>query len=180
MSAADNPSTSRWTAIRSLKISTVLAAQPAPRISAACKATQFHIVVFNEEPTVDGISEGEPIAVTIAPNATFQIAGEDMGEDGGFNMAGLSFASSADLLVGQDLQIHPMSVSSNGGTITVTTDLVRLWSSQITGQVGSVNGDNGSFTLKGLSALFTGATPSITTINVETLSEMDSEDFSGL
>jgi hypothetical protein len=100
-----------------------------------------------------------------------------MGENGGFDNLGFSFASSADLLVGQDVQIRPVTVVS-GSVNTVTTDLVRLWPSQVTGQVGSINSSNGTFTLTNLSPLFTGATPSITTITVQTLSEMDLMDFS--
>ncbi len=149
-------------------------------ITSVDSTTQFHMVVFNEEPTMNGISEGSQITVTIQPNAMFQVGREEMGEDGGFSNSGLSFASGADLLVGQDVQIRPGTVSSSGGSITVTTDLVRLWPSQITGQVGNINTDSGTFTLTGLSPLFTGATPPLTTINVVTLSKMDFMDFSGL
>jgi Domain of unknown function (DUF5666) len=141
-------------------------------------STQFHAVVFREEPDVNGISEGSPVVVTIAPNATFQVGREEMGENGGFDNLGFSFASSADLLVGQDVQIRPVTVVSAGGVNTVTTDLVRLWPSQVTGQVGSINSSNGTFTLTNLSPLFTGATPPITTITVQTLSEMNLMDFS--
>jgi hypothetical protein len=141
--------------------------------------TQFHMVVFNEEPTMSGIAEGSQIMVTIQPNAMFQIGREEMGEDG-FSNSSLSFASGADLLVGQDVQIRPGTVLSSGSTSTVNTDLVRLWPSQVTGQIGKINSDNGTFTLSGLSPLFTGATPPITTINVVTLSGMDFMDFSGL
>jgi len=98
-----------------------------------------------------------------------------MGENGGFSDAGLSFASGADLLVGQDVQIRPVTTSN------VTTDLVRLWPSQITGTVGGVDTSNGTFTLTGLSPLFTGAMPAVTTITVETLSGlkvMDSDHAS--
>jgi Domain of unknown function (DUF5666) len=125
--------------------------------------TQFQMVVFNEEPIMNSISEGSQITVTIQPNAMFQVGREDMGEDGGFSFSGLSFASGADLMVGQDVQIRPGMVSSSGGTTTVTTDLVRLWPSQITGQVGNINNDSGTFTLTELSPLFTGATPPVTT-----------------
>jgi len=149
-------------------------------ITSVDSTTQFHMVVFNEEPTMNGISEGSQITVTIQPNAMFQVGREDMGEDDGFSHSGLSFASGADLLVGQDVQIRPGTVSSSGGTTTVTTDLVRLWPSQITGQVSNLNTDSGTFTLTGLSPLFTGATPPVTTINVVTLSGMDFMDFSGL
>jgi Domain of unknown function (DUF5666) len=149
-------------------------------ITSVDSSTQFHMVVFNEEPPLTTIAEGSPVVVTIQPNATFQMGREEMGEDGGFSIAGLSFMSGADLLVGQDVQVRPGTVSSSGGTTTVMTDLVRLWPSQITGQVGTINTDNGTFTLTGLSPLFTGATPPITTINVLTLSEMQFMDFSGL
>ena len=108
-------------------------------ITSIDSTTQFHMVVFSEEPAVSGIDEGSPVTVTIAPNAVFEVGREEMGEDGGFDMSGLSFASGADLLVGQDVQIRPGTVSSSGGQTTVTTDLVRLWPSQITAQVGNIN-----------------------------------------
>ncbi|HEY6943688.1 MAG TPA: hypothetical protein VI431_01010, partial [Candidatus Acidoferrum sp.] len=98
-------------------------------------------------------------------------------EDGGFSMLGFGFASSADLMVGQDVQVRPGMVSTTGGIATVTTDLVRLWPSQITGQVASINSGSNTFTLTGLSPLFTGATPPVNTINVLMLSNMDFEDF---
>ena len=82
-------------------------------------------------------------------------------------------------MAGQDVQVRAQNVSSSGGTIALTTNLVRLWPSQITGQIGSLNADNGTFTLTGLSPLFTGATPAVTTVNVVSLSEMDFMDFSG-
>ncbi|HTB91710.1 MAG TPA: DUF5666 domain-containing protein [Candidatus Sulfotelmatobacter sp.] len=148
-------------------------------ITSVDSATQFHMVVFNEEPAVSGISEGSPVVVTINPNATFQVGMEELGEDGGFIFAGMSFASSADLLAGQDVQIRPASVSSSGGTTTIATDLVRLWPSQVTGQIASIDTSGGTFTLTGLSPLFTGATPPVTTIKVVTLSEMNFENFSG-
>src|SRR5215471_1613618 len=146
-------------------------------ITSVDSSTQFHMVVFREEPAVKGISEGAPVVVTIAPNTTFQIGMEEMGEDGGFGMSGFSFASSADLMVGQDVQVRPGMPSSTGGVVTITTDLVRLWPSQVTGQVASINSNNGSFTLSGLSPLFTGATPPVNTITVMTLSFMNFQDF---
>jgi hypothetical protein len=147
-------------------------------ITSVDSSTQFQMVVFREEPDVNGISEGSPVVVTIAPNATFQVGREEMGENGGFDNFGFSFASAADLLVGQDVQIRPVTVVSAGGVNTVTTDLVRLWPSQVTGQVGSINSSNGTFTLTNLSPLFTGAAAPTTTITVQTLSEMDLMDFS--
>ena len=148
-------------------------------ITSVDSSTQFHMVVFNEEPALSGVSEGSQVVVAIQPTAMFQIGREEMGENGGFSIPGLSFASGADLLVGQDVQIRPGTVSSSGGVTTITTDLVRLWPSQITAQVGSAGVSNGTFTLTGLSPLFTGATPPITSVNVVLLSEMTMMDDSG-
>jgi hypothetical protein len=150
-------------------------------ITSVDSATQFHMVVFNEEPTVSGISEGSLVAVMISPNAVFQVGREEIGEVGGFSMSGASFARGEDLLVGQDVQIRPGMVSSSGSVPAVTTDLVRLWPSQITGQVGTINADTSTFTLTGLSPLFTGTMIApITTINVVTFSGMHFMDLSGL
>jgi hypothetical protein len=115
--------------------------------------------------------------VTIAPNATFQIGMEEMSEDGGFSMLDVGLASSADLMVGQNVQIRPGTVTSANGVVTVMTDLLRVWPSQITGQVASINSSNGTLTLTGLSPLFTGATPPVNTITVLMLSNMDFEEF---
>jgi hypothetical protein len=149
-------------------------------ITSVDSATQFHMVVFNEEPAVSGISEGSLVAVTISPNAVFQVGREEIGEVGGFSMSGASFARGEDLLVGQDVQIRPGTVSSSGSVPVVTTDLVRLWPSQITAQVGTINTDTSTFTLTMLSPLFAGATPPIATINVVTFSGMHFMDFQGL
>jgi len=148
-------------------------------ITSVDSTTQFHMVVFNEEPAVSGVPEGSPVTVMISPGASFRIGKAEMGDDGGFSVSGASFASGADLIVGQDVQIRPQSVATSGPAITITTDLVRLRPSQISGQVGS-NPGNGTFTLTGLSPLFTGAMPPVTTINVVTLSNADMEDFSGM
>jgi hypothetical protein len=138
-------------------------------ITSVDSATQFHMVVFNEQPTLAGVAEGSPVAVTIQPSAAFPVAPEELGEDGGFDDTGLAFTSATNLLVGQNVQIRPASSSTTGGVTTITTGLVCLWPSQITGTVGSVDTTKGTFTLTGLSPLFTGATPPVTTITVKTL-----------
>jgi hypothetical protein len=148
-------------------------------ITSVDSSTQFHAVVFNEEPTVSGVSEGSAVVVTIASGASFFASSEEMGEDGGFTLTGLSFASAADLMVGQDVQIHPQTVSSTGGVTTITADRIRLRPSQVTGQVGTVNTD-GTFTLTPVSSLLTGATPAVTAIKVIPVFEMEFEDISGL
>src|SRR5579859_8131013 len=70
-------------------------------ITSVDSSTQFHMVVFNEEPDVQGISEGSSIAVTIEPNAVFQVGLEELGEDGGFSITGLSSARVRTFLLGR-------------------------------------------------------------------------------
>jgi hypothetical protein len=146
-------------------------------ITSVDSSTQFHMVVFREEPDVNGISEGSPVVITINPNATFQVGMAEIGEDGGFSFLGFSFSGSTDLMVGQDVQIRPGTVMSAGGVTTITTDLVRLWPSQVSGKVGSIDTATNSFTLTNLSPLFTGATPPVTTIKVQMLPFMNFEEF---
>src|SRR5258708_12110242 len=95
-------------------------------------STQFHMVVFNEEPAFSSVSEGSQVVVTIQPTATFQIGREEMGESGGFSIPGLSFSSGAAFLAGQIVQIRPRPVSSSGGTPPLTTPPLRSFPSQIT------------------------------------------------
>jgi Domain of unknown function (DUF5666) len=146
-------------------------------ITSVDSGTQFHMVVFREEPEVNGISEGSPVVITINPNATFQVGMAEMAENGGFSFLGFSFMSSADLMVGQDVQIRPATVTSAGGVTTIATDLVRLWPSQVSGKVGSIDPATNTFTLTNLSPLFTGATPPVTTIKVQMLPFMNFEEF---
>src|SRR5258708_11890723 len=96
-------------------------------ITSVDSTTQFYMVVFNEEPAVSGVSEGSLVAVTINPNAVFQVGREEMGEDGGVSIAGGSFAGGAELMVGQDVQVRPASGTSGGGTTKVKKGPGRVW-----------------------------------------------------
>src|SRR5258708_12558645 len=90
-------------------------------ITSVDSSMQFHMVVFKEEPAVNGISEGSPVVITINPNATFQVGAAEMGENGGFSNLGFSFSSPADLLVVQDVQIRPGTATAPGTLLHRTT-----------------------------------------------------------
>jgi len=55
-----------------------------------------------------GFPKGPPWSSPFNPNATFQVGAAEMGDHGGFSNLGFSFSTSADLLVGQDVQIRPV------------------------------------------------------------------------
>src|ERR1700747_784124 len=69
-------------------------------------------------------------------------------------------------------------VAPSSGTTSMHTHRILLRPSQITGQIGTINSD-GTFTLMSLSPLFTGATPPVTSITVELVSDMRWDDVSG-
>src|SRR5260370_15086982 len=51
-------------------------------ITSVDSTTQFHMVVFNEEPAVSGVSEGSLVAVAINTDAGFHAGREGIAEDG--------------------------------------------------------------------------------------------------
>jgi hypothetical protein len=136
--------------------------------------TQFNMVVLDEEPGVNQVPMGSLVTVTLSPTASFSIAKKDL------DTSGFSFASSADLLVGQEVLVRPVTViqGPSAGAITITTDRVRLRFSQFTATVASVSDSN--FTVNNLPPLFAAATPTpITQIQVNTSSKTEFEGVSG-
>lgn len=134
--------------------------------------TEFKMVVLDEVPDIAGVSPGNPVTVTIQGGATFNVDA-----DGLSLPSDVLFATSSDLMPGQEVQVRLLSGSS--GT-SITTDRVTLKTSQFTAKVASISTSTASFTVNGLSTLFTTATPPVTSINVLTSSQTDFDDVSGL
>jgi len=64
-----------------------------------------------EEPAFSGVSEGSQVVVAIQPTAILMSrSAAKRWRKRGFSIPGLSFASGADLLVGQDVQSGPHSL----------------------------------------------------------------------
>lgn len=111
---------------------------------------QFQMVIEDEEPAVPGVSVGNSVAISINTGTQFAIDSDDLS---GAIPSGVSFASVNDLLVGQEVKVRALVVSSQMTGTTVTTDRVKLHTSQFAGTVASVNAPN--FAVNNLSALFT-------------------------
>ncbi len=133
-------------------------------------ATQFRGVVVDEARDIAGLNTGNVVTVTIQSGAQFGIETDDITVP-----SDLSFSSSADLLVGQNVEIRQGSGSS--GT-SIVTDRVRLRRSIFTATVMSISGSN--FTVNNLPSLFTSANPPVTQIDVRTSSATEFEDVSGV
>ncbi len=146
----------------------------------------FKIVLFDEEffgggGDMGSFSMGAPVTITLAPQATFSV------DTSGFMFpSGLNFASAADLMVGQEVRLHPTGApTGTPPNLMVTVDQVQLEPSFVTGTVTAVNTSNNpqTFTLGSLPSFFTNV--GITSIQVDVLAttQFETEEdqtFSGL
>lgn len=131
----------------------------------------FQMVVLGEVPDIAGLGLGVPVTVTVQPGAQFEID-----NDGVPIPSGVSFAGFSDLLVGQQVKLRVLSVSSSGTGVAVTTDRVRLGFSQLTANVSTVAPP--TFTVELLPTLL--VTAGIARIQVVTSSATEFEDVSGV
>jgi hypothetical protein len=115
----------------------------------------FTVVVTGTSGSVSGVTVGQEEMVTAGTGATFSVE-----SNGATLPAGLTFAGTSNLLVGQTVQLDASSISGSN----VTADQVMLAPTQFTGTSGTVNGSN--VTINGLNGLFTNA--GTTTITADT------------
>jgi Domain of unknown function (DUF5666)/Domain of unknown function (DUF4382) len=113
-------------------------------------SNQFQMVVENEEPAVQGVSVGNSVTISINTGALYAVDSDGLS---GAIPSGASFASASDLLVGQEVKVRPLIVSSSSTGRTATTDRVKLHMSQFPGTVASLNAPN--FAVNNLPGLFT-------------------------
>src|SRR5260370_40617881 len=112
---------------------------------------QFQMVVADEEPAVPGVNVGNLVIISINTPAQFAIDSDDLSRA---IPSGVSFTSVNDVLVGQEVKVRALIVSSPITGITVTTDRVKLHMSQFSVTVPSVN-NAPNFAVTNLPALFT-------------------------
>ena len=144
---------------------------------------QFQLVINDcqcDSPECAHVNLGAGLIVQLTSSATFSIDMDDITLP-----SGLSFASIADLMVGQSVSFQPqlpVSVSASGGNVqlTVNASAVQLEPSQLTATVSAVNAmaSPPNFDLNKLSPLFVMA--GINTIQVDTVSGTDFENISGI
>jgi len=132
--------------------------------------TSFQMIVHNTVPPVTSLTPGTPVTVTIGNTMSFVI------NNGLFVLpAGMNFAATSDLLVGQEVEARVASGTSilNGA---FTTDRLALEPSQFPAAISSINPGNLSFFVNNLSPLFTQApSGSITQIQVFTSTSTPSQ-----
>ena len=130
----------------------------------------FQIVLFDEESSggdeMGSFSMGAPVAINLATGVTFSI------DTAGLMLpSGLSFASAADLMVGQKVRLHPTGApTGTPPNLMITVDQVQLEPSYVTATITAVStgGNPQTFTLGSLPSFFTNA--GIMSIQVDVLS----------
>jgi len=142
-------------------------------VSVNAATNQFQMVIEDEEPAVAGVSVGNSLTISINTGAQFAIDADDLTNA---IPSSVSFASVNDLLVGQEVKVRALVVTLPATGTTVTTDRVKLHTSQFTATVASINDPN--FVVIGLPALFT--SNGINQVQVQTSSGTEFEGISGV
>jgi hypothetical protein len=143
-------------------------------IVAVTSPTQFKILVHQELPAITNLAPGNLATVNLqtgTPGTTFQIDAK------GFVLpGGLTFATSTDLLVGQEVQVRVLGTPVAGPPITFSTNRMALHRTKFTAQVFTINLGNASFTVNNLPSIFPNAAPTpILQIQVLTSSNTEFE-----
>jgi uncharacterized protein DUF5666 len=127
-------------------------------------ATHFEMVVLDELQSINNVSVGNPVVVTLS-NPTFQVQEEELSVSGTFATAFDSAIDASQLLPGQEVEIRLTAPANPGPPIMVTVDRVRLRMTQFTANVSGTPAPP-NFTVSSLPSLFTSA--GITSIQVQT------------
>ena len=109
-------------------------------IVTAINGEQFDMLVTYQTPAATGVVVGQSLHISPQSNASFEFV--DDGNSSSRMRPGIFslFASAADLMVGQVVNVHAAAAAS-GSPLTLTTDRVRLKSGAFTARVKSISSE---------------------------------------
>jgi len=139
-------------------------------------ATHFEMVVLDELRSVNNVSVGNPVVVTLS-SPTFRVHTDGLTVPSGLQGAFEGATDTSQLLTGQSLEVRLTGPANAGPPITVTANRVRLRMTQFTGNVSGAPVPP-NFNVGSLPALFTGA--GITSIQVQTSSNTNFQGVTGV
>jgi hypothetical protein len=139
-------------------------------------AMHFEMVVLGELRSVNNVSLGSPVVVTLS-NPSFEVKADGLSVPSALQGAFTSATDTSQLMPGQVLQIRPSAPVTAGPPIAITADRVRLRKTQLTANVSGAPAPP-NFIVGNLPGLFTGA--GIMTIGVQTSSATDFEGVTGV
>jgi hypothetical protein len=111
-------------------------------------ATQFEMVLVEKLVNGASLDLGQLVVINLLPSTQFRI------DDDGLPLQGGQFNSSADLMVGQTVEIDRKSTPT-GTPPAVDTDRIKLKFTRFTATVQSVNAAGNQFVVNNLPGLFT-------------------------
>ena len=139
-------------------------------------ATHFEMVVLDELRSVNNVSVGNPVVVTLS-SPTFRVDTDGLTVPSGLQGAFEGATDTSQLLTGQSVEVRLTGPATAGPPITVTANRVRLRMTQFTGNVSGAPVPP-NFNVGSLPALFVGA--GIIGIQVETSSNTDFQGVTGV
>jgi len=137
-------------------------------VASGTPVSSFQMVVHGALPSSSGLLIGDLVTVNIQNGATFSV-----GTPGYPAVPNASFASGADLTVGQEVQAEVTGDLVTGGSKSFSSGRLLLESSQFVGQVAAIDSSNSAFTANALPRLFSHAFPATTQVDVQTASSTD-------
>lgn len=139
-------------------------------------ATHFEMVVLDELRSINNVSVGNPVVVTLS-NPTFEVQMQDLNPPSTLVMAFQNATDTSQLLTGQTVEVRLTAPANPGPPVMVTSDRVRLRMTQFTANVSGTPTPP-SFMVGNLPSLFTGA--GIAAIQVDTSSATDFDNVAGV
>lgn len=129
-------------------------------------ATQFDMVVMNEAPAFQGVNIGDVVRMNLQSGAIFNVDDTDL------PVSGMSFNSSADMMIGQMVEIKPASALLSGTPPQLGTNTVHLMNTWITASVASKI-DANNFTIQSLPGVYGAAGINSMKISTSARTEFD-------
>ena len=139
-------------------------------------ATHFEMVVLDELRSINNVSVGNPVVVTLS-KPTFQVEMEGLNAPSALIRAFQNATDTSQLLAGQTVEVRLTAPANAGPPVTVTSDRVRLRMTQFTANVSGASTPP-NFMVGNLPSLFTGA--GIMAIQVNTSSATDFDNVAGV
>jgi len=134
------------------------------------------MVVLDESRSINNVSVGNPVVVTLS-SPSFRVQAEELSVPSGLQGTFQGAVDTSQLLPGQSVEIRLTAPVSAGPPVSATADRVRLRMTQFTANVSGAPAPP-NFTVGSLPSLFT--TAGITSIHVQTSSQTDFQGVTGV
>jgi hypothetical protein len=127
--------------------------------------TAFQMLVHRVLPSTTAFTAGDVVDATMQGGAVYSVASASYPA-----VTGGTFASETDLMAGQEVlvEVTHQTAAGTDGNAAFNSGMVTLESSQIFGQVTSVDSSTQSFALTNVWSLFSALSPTIPQLQVQT------------